>query len=84
VQFQVDCDNANDVNEKPANMTDVDFSYESLADLQLSDFCQKTKKPWKHKVENSDPETRILDLTVVSRGNQQFVVGAACSDGIVR
>ena len=64
---------------------DHKFTYEYLAGVQLSELSgRKVKKPWKYPVENSDPETRILDLTVINLPMSLYLIGAACSDGLVR
>ncbi|KAL3864776.1 hypothetical protein ACJMK2_006430 [Sinanodonta woodiana] len=71
---------------------DLDFKVESLAAIQLIDNGQtKVKKPWKHSHMNSDPETRILDITVTSASDiiegcsvPVYFLVAACSDTILR
>ncbi|KAK3589747.1 hypothetical protein CHS0354_021072 [Potamilus streckersoni] len=71
---------------------DLDFKVESLADIQLINNGQtKVKKHWKHSHMNSDPETRILDITVTSASDinegyslQVYFVVAACSDAVLR
>ncbi|XP_052225658.1 WD repeat-containing protein 6-like isoform X3 [Dreissena polymorpha] len=61
-------------------------TYESLCGLHLNNLTRRAKKPWRYPVENSDPETRLMDLCVVTlQGSRAlFIVCAACSDGIVR
>lgn len=69
------------------NFGDGKFMCEYVAGLQLSELSgRKVKKPWKYPVENSDPETRILDLTVITllRSRSLYLIAAACSDGHIR
>ena len=80
-----------EIHKEQRNVETVSCQYESLAGVQLG--CQKRRKgkPWRLKEDNSDPETRILDITVFSAheawtdytGNL-FFLSAACSDGLIR
>lgn len=68
-----------------------EIDYVCLAGLQLSEGNRKCKKPWRQPFNNSDPETRILDLSVVTpnelgqiESGSLYFVSAACSDGFLR
>lgn len=66
---------------------DCKIVYEYVTGLQLSELSgRRVKKPWRYPVKNSDPETRILDLSVMSlpRLSSVFLIAAACSDGLLR
>lgn len=66
---------------------DCKIVYEYVTGLQLSELSgRRVKKPWRYPVKNSDPETRILDLSVMSlpRSSSVFLIAAACSDGLLR
>ncbi|WAR22367.1 WDR6-like protein [Mya arenaria] len=86
-QFFQDADTAfNKETHSDEMVSSPNFYHESLCGLQLSQIGKRVKKPWRFPVENSDPETRILDLTVIQQESSPslFLIGAACSDGIVR
>lgn len=79
-------DNVMDNRENNCKLT-----YLCLADFQLSSITRKCKKPWRQPVDNSDPETRILDLSVVTPEHMAplgsrslYLISAACSDGFLR
>lgn len=67
------------------------LSYVCLAGLHLSNINRKCRKPWRQPVDNSDPETRILDLSVVTPeelghtgSRSMYFISSACSDGFLR
>lgn len=69
----------------------ISCQYESLAGVLLGTHRKRKAKPWRLKEDNSDPETRILDLTVfraldLSPDNEEtlYFLTAACSDGLIR
>ena len=72
-------------------ISDILCQYESLAGVQLGCDKKRMGKPWRVKVDNSDPETRILDLTVFRAQDLSsehpeglYFLTAACSDGLIR
>ena len=89
------CDNKNaseyNVTKTQTGKSDILCQYESLAGVQLGCDKKRKGKPWRVKVDNSDPETRILDLTVfraqeLSSEHPEglYFLTAACSDGLIR
>ncbi|KAL4231612.1 WD repeat-containing protein 6 [Mactra antiquata] len=66
------------------------FNYECLGGLQLSSLTRKHWKPWRQPINNSDPETRIVDISVITPEDRNqpestlFMIATACSDGIFR
>lgn len=80
------CNNIRDNSDNNCKLT-----YLCLADFQLSSITRKCRKPWRQPVDNSDPETRILDLSVVTPedlthlgSRSLYFISAACSDGFLR
>lgn len=75
-------------NNNPTN--ECNFSCECLGGLQLSQLTRKHWKPWRQPLNNSDPETRIVDLSVISPESRHqplstlYILSAACSDGVFR
>ena len=93
------CDNSNDqviaYNEIDKGQrrleTSASCQYKSLAGVQLGCHKRSKGKPWRVKEDNSDPETRILDITIFSAyevlpdyPEYLFFLTAACSDGLIR
>ena len=79
------------VHKTQAGKSEILCQYESLAGVQLGCDKKRKGKPWRVKVDNSDPETRILDLTVfraqeLSSEHPEglYFLTAACSDGFIR
>ena len=79
------------VHKMQAGKSEILCQYESLAGVQLGCDKKRKGKPWRVKVDNSDPETRILDLTVfraqeLSSEHPEglYFLTAACSDGFIR
>ena len=79
------------VHKTRAGKSDILCQYESLAGVQLDCDKKRKGKPWRVKVDNSDPETRILDLCVFraqdlssDHPEDLYFLTAACSDGLIR
>ena len=77
--------------DKESAKSVISCQYESLAGVQLGCDKRRKRKPWRLKEDNSDPETRILDLTVFSAQELSsdypewlYFLTAACSDGLIR
>ena len=71
--------------------SDITCQYESLAGVLLGSHKKRKGKPWRVKEDNSDPETRILDMTVFKATDLSenypetvYFLTVACSDGLVR
>lgn len=49
-------------------------------------FHRASNKPWETTERKivPDPETRYMDVAVIYKGNKQFHIFAACSDGFLR
>ena len=69
----------------------ISCQYESIAGVQLGSHKKRKGRSWKLKEDNSDPETRILDMTVfraaeisVHYPDSLYFLTAACSDGLIR
>ena len=78
---------ASDSSLKPATTC----QYESLAGVLLGSHKKRKGKPWRVKEDNSDPETRILDMTVFKATELSenypetvYFLTVACSDGLIR
>ena len=77
--------------DKESAKSVISCQYESLAGVQLGCDKRRKRKPWRLKEDNSDPETRILDLTVFTvqelspdYPERLCFLTAACSDGLIR
>ena len=70
---------------------DITCQYESIAGVLLGSHKKRKGRPWKVREDNSDPETRILDMTVFKATEisalypeSLYFLTVACSDGLIR
>ena len=76
---------------RPRYCSKFETGYVCLGEIKLGKAARRVKKPWRYPVDNSDPETRILDLCLFSGKEISdtviqtlFFFVAGCSDGFVR
>ena len=71
--------------------SDITCQYESVAGVLLGSHKRRKGRPWRVREDNSDPETRILDMTVFKATEismlyleSLYFLTVACSDGLIR
>ncbi|KAI8421384.1 hypothetical protein MSG28_009464 [Choristoneura fumiferana] len=68
------------------NDDDVKVIMEEVLDYQIkgTDKEKKANQNWRNCAIDFDPETRIMDVEVINRDDDEFVIFAGCSDAFLR
>ena len=79
------------IDRKTNSQLPISCQYESIAGVLLGNHKKRKGRSWKLKEDNSDPETRILNMTVfraaeisIHYPDSLYFMTAACSDGLIR